>query len=133
MKKMKRLKIPKVQKTAKHSLEARVFHLAAAADTPIDVGVGVHFALRQLALGRITAGGNFFSRNGSCRKLWIFFMHLAERALFTLVEMGKCSRIFFQCCHRSILIPSVLPGLGWREKPKTVLGINFGAPHDTAG
>jgi hypothetical protein len=23
------------------------------------------------------------------------------------------------------------PGLAWREKPKTVLGIKFGAPHDT--
>jgi hypothetical protein len=46
---------------------ARVFHSATAADTPNDVGVGVHFALRQLALGRITTGGGgLFSRNGSC-------------------------------------------------------------------
>jgi hypothetical protein len=70
---------------------ARVFHSAAAADTPIDVGVGVHFALRQLAR-------KFFREmEVVCRKLWIYFMHLgSERALFTLVEMGKFSQhIFF--------------------------------------
>jgi hypothetical protein len=47
--------------------------------------------------------------------------------------MGKFSPHIFSILHRLILIPSVPLGLGWREKPKTVLGINFGAPHDTAG
>jgi hypothetical protein len=46
--------------------------------------------------------------------------------------MGKFSPHIYSILPSFTLVPSVPPGLGWREKPKTVLGINFGAPHDTA-